>query len=541
LETDAEITSAGGGSARRRRPGLGTAAWWAGWGLLVVLLLLAAWRQARQNGVQSDGASIALQAWQMLHGNLLLRGWHVTDVSFYTTEMPLLMLVEAVRGLRTDVVAIAEAINYTLIVSCGALLAKGSARGREGTVRALLAAGVMLAPTMAAANWLLNDPDHAATVLWVLLALLVIDRGGRRWYVPVLAGLILAWAAVGDPLIEVVGCGPLALVGAARAVPGLFQRQVRLRERWYELSLAGAGAASAAVAAAAVHVIVNAGGWVAVRPDKVFVQSAKLPGNVAVEVQYFFALFSANFFGRRVNGGIVPVAVHLAGVIVVALGIWLAARTMTRGFPRGSDFVTDVALVAIACNLVAYLVLYSAVTNQIREVSPVLALGAVLAGRVLGGPLVRNRLEPVLGAGLLAYLLTMGPALTGPAGAPDNLALTGWLRSHHLTSGIGGYWQANSVTFNSGTKVTVRPVKGGLAGKPIWDIWEIYLPQTDAAHNYADFLVTANGPQAARPPITTPGVVKRFGKPAHVYHFEQYTIMVWNHNILSSLKLPARL
>jgi len=38
--------------------------------------------------VGSDGASNALEAWSLLHGNWLLRGWTLTDVSFYTTELP---------------------------------------------------------------------------------------------------------------------------------------------------------------------------------------------------------------------------------------------------------------------------------------------------------------------------------------------------------------------------------------------------------------------------------------------------------------------
>ena len=38
--------------------------------------------------VNADGASNALQAWDMLHGNLLLHGWWLSDVSFYTTELP---------------------------------------------------------------------------------------------------------------------------------------------------------------------------------------------------------------------------------------------------------------------------------------------------------------------------------------------------------------------------------------------------------------------------------------------------------------------
>ena len=48
----------------------------------------------------SDGASNALEAWDLLHGNWLLRGWTLTDVSFYTTELPEYAIVELARGLR---------------------------------------------------------------------------------------------------------------------------------------------------------------------------------------------------------------------------------------------------------------------------------------------------------------------------------------------------------------------------------------------------------------------------------------------------------
>jgi hypothetical protein len=39
-------------------------------------------RLARTRSVTSDGAGNALQAWDM-HGNLLLHGWSLSDVSFY--------------------------------------------------------------------------------------------------------------------------------------------------------------------------------------------------------------------------------------------------------------------------------------------------------------------------------------------------------------------------------------------------------------------------------------------------------------------------
>ena len=65
----------------------------------------------------------------MLHGNLLLHNWWVSDVSFYTTELPQYMLIEALAGLGPWVVHAAAAMIYTLLVLLAALLAKGRVQG----------------------------------------------------------------------------------------------------------------------------------------------------------------------------------------------------------------------------------------------------------------------------------------------------------------------------------------------------------------------------------------------------------------------------
>ena len=100
-----------------------------------VVLFLCYLRVSGTQSISSDGGSNALEAWDMLHGNLLLHGWTLTDVSFYTTELPEYMLVELIRGLRPAVVHTAAAFTYTLLVLLAGLLAKGRATGREGVVR----------------------------------------------------------------------------------------------------------------------------------------------------------------------------------------------------------------------------------------------------------------------------------------------------------------------------------------------------------------------------------------------------------------------
>ena len=68
--------------------------------------------QSRTQGANSDSADMVLQGWDMVkHGNLLLRGWVMADVSFYTFEIPIDGLVSAVYGLRTDVIHVAVGLG----------------------------------------------------------------------------------------------------------------------------------------------------------------------------------------------------------------------------------------------------------------------------------------------------------------------------------------------------------------------------------------------------------------------------------------------
>jgi hypothetical protein len=78
--------------AAESRVGAGRGRSWLRWGgitaFAAAVLMYCYLRIAGTVPVLSDGAANALQAREMLRGNLLLHGWWVTDVSFLTTELP---------------------------------------------------------------------------------------------------------------------------------------------------------------------------------------------------------------------------------------------------------------------------------------------------------------------------------------------------------------------------------------------------------------------------------------------------------------------
>ena len=307
-------------TVRRRAPWPAVAAAGLGWLGTGVVLYGCYLHLSRTVPGGSDGGANILQAWSMLHGNPLLRGWVLSDVSFYTTELPQYMLIELVRGISPDVAHIASAMTYTVLVLLAARLAKGSATGPQGLVRAAIAGGIMLAPPQSSASVLLLQPDHVGSAVPVLLILLLIDRAGRRWYVPPLVVALVAWALVADQVILITAAIPLIVVGLARAYHRVIRLRRGIRSAGFELALAAAAAAGVAGGDRALALIRSSGGFTVYPVSNQLAPFAGLPHNALEVLQGILVLFGADFPGRTVG---LLAAVGLAHLVGAA---WSAGR-----------------------------------------------------------------------------------------------------------------------------------------------------------------------------------------------------------------------
>jgi len=533
-------------SLRSRRR---TAIWAAGGAAAAGALFACYLGQSRTVATGSDGASQALQAWAMLHGNPLLRGWWVTDVSFYTTELPQYAVLELVRGLTPDVMHVGGAMTYTLLVLAAAAVAKGRATGRAGLTRALLAAGIMLAPQLGpGTQTLLLSPDHTGTAVPVLLTWLFIDRappgghGGSRWPVPVLVWFALTWTAVADTLTLFVAVAPLALVCALRATQGAIRNTGALREHGRELALFAAAALAIPAELAVTRLVKAAGGWQASGLRTGLAGAGQLAGNARLTGQGLLELFGANVFSAWSSGSGLAVAfaaVHLVGVAFAVAGVAAAAR-------GHRDLIDAVLLTGLVLNLAAYLPGVQAVNiASTREIAPVLPFAAALAGRRLGGRLVGGRLLGALRYGLCAvlagYAAMLGYGAAAPPSPPQYADLAAWLAARHLTDGLSGYHQANIVTLESGGGVTLRAVMRAADGQVGAYTWNAAGAWFDPAWHTANFLVlTAPGAPAATggSGITVADATATFGRPARTYRYREYVILTWprSENLLARLR-----
>jgi len=520
---------------RRRVRRLAWLAWPVGLAAAAIVLYVCYLHVSRTEQVSSDGASQALQAWDMLHGNLLLHGWTVEDLSFYTIELPVYMIVEAIRGLSPDALHMVAALIYTLLVLLAALLARGRAKGREGVLRALIAAGIMIAPQLGPGAFILIfQPDHVGTQVPLLAAWLLIDRAPQRWYVPVAVGTILAWAQVADRIAVLNGVVPLAVVCAVRAYQGLVQRREPVISRWFELSLAVAALASVEAASIAVRLIRDHGGYNVLPFNTALATLSSMPDHIWLAVGGVFGLYGADFFGMPLGLAAGLALLHLAGLALAALALW---RVISRFFSC-DDLIAQVLAVGILIMVGAYLLSAIPVTYySARYLACVLPGGAVLAGRMLAGPIMKARLVPVLTVLLAGYLAALGYSVTKPPVPAVSQDLASWLAARHLTYGLTGYGLANATTLASNGTVSLRPVTwqgNDVSAGP----YEFDRAWYDPLAHDADFVVLL-APPGPLDWIWDSQVRATFGPPEHTYHFAKYVIMTWDKNLLTGLSPSA--
>jgi hypothetical protein len=511
----------------------------------IVLLFVAYLQLSRTYTVNSDSANIMLMSWDMLHGNVLLHGWYLSDVSFYPTELPQYAMLEGLLGLHADIAHIAAAMTYTLVLIFAILLARGRVSGRAAWPRMALTGGLMIAPQLGVGVFvLLLSVGHIGTAVPLMLTWLVIDWAATRprWFIPVVVGLLLSWVLVADPLVLVVGIVPLVAVCVLRVLRAVWSarppdRGAALQASWYEVSLAAAAILAYGLAALVNRLLSASGGFIVhplgyqLAPVHTWAHHAWVTG------EGLLALFGAKPQGPAVE--LAFALLHLAGVALVA---WAVCRVLRR-FVSWPDLVSQVLLVAIVLNILVYIpsTLANATDLNAREFAVVLPFGAVLAGRTLTarvpegeidvlGRLRSRRWRAVLASVLAAgYLASLGYGAAQPSVPPANARLATFLAEHHLTNGISGYWMSSIVTVGSDGAVTIRAVQSSL--RPY--LWETKGSWYDPASQRATFLVTENGTDYFSHWKPSASALAALGAPVRTYHVGPYTVLVWNTNLLS--------
>jgi hypothetical protein len=338
--------------------------------------------------------------------------------------------------------------------------------------------------------------------------------------------------------------------------------------------LAGSAAAAAVVARLAVSLIHHSGGFL-VHPVTSPFGAFGMFGQRAVNTaKGLLVLFGSDFFGgsSEPNAGFFgnyrqpSVAISVLHLIGVAVAIWAVCVAVRRCY-RERELVLTGLTVAVLVLIAAYLFSgFSANFLNLREMAGVLPMTAVLAGRLLpdrlaawlrarpaaasgpsgpgdaggqAGPGIgRPGIRRLGAAGLVTVLLAAGGCYaanlaynaTRPPVPAQYQLVARWLARHHLSYGLGGYWQSDSITLATGSLISVRAVylADGQAAPGQWETQEAWY---DPRRHNADFAVLSPG----RGGLQLAAVTAAFGRPAHAYHVAGCTVLTWHENLLTDV------
>jgi len=259
------------------------AAVWIGGGIALYAFLL---RISLSRGMNSDGANNALQGWDMLHGNVLLHGWIIGDATYYTFELPLYAVTEALFGLHMLTFHMVSALTYLIVVACAAALAMTDSRGLSRAARCLAVIVVLGAPllTRSGVSFLLEEPDHTGTSAIMLASFLLIDRAPARRFTPPLTCAILCAGQIGDATVRYVAVPAVLLVCAYRV---LSARKIRTAEGAIMLGAAASGPLASLIRAIMKHF----GAFAMVPPTTKISPAGQWPHNAVITVGNIRTLF----------------------------------------------------------------------------------------------------------------------------------------------------------------------------------------------------------------------------------------------------------
>jgi hypothetical protein len=476
--------------------------------------------------VSSDGANSALQAWDMLHGHLLLHGWIIGDATYYTFDLPVLALTELFSGLSNLTSHVASTLTYLIVTVIAVAIALAGSRGLARVARCGVVVVVLTAMFHLESNthYLLGAPDHTGTSVFLLVSVLLIDRVPARRYTPPLLLAILCAGQIGDATVLYVVVPAVVVVCGYRAVAA---RNVRTGDAANAL----AAAASVPLASVIRAVMLHFGGYQMVAPKTVIASPHRWPHNAALAWHALRVLFGAAAGSgspalARNAGYILGIACLLAAAAGFARVVW-TWRTASRA--------EQLLCAAIVVNLSAYVISTMPIPSNPYEVVAVLPCGAILAARACVPGYIGGTLRAGLAAGLaaIAALVPLATAAARPAAAVPTAPLSAWLQAHGLTYGLAGYWNSSAITLESGNRVRVRAVV--MDGRQVIPyLWETNTLWFDASRYDANFVIIDLSGKGL-----SPFAERAFGKPVRIGRLAQWEILIYHKNLLKQLAMPG--
>jgi hypothetical protein len=358
--------------------------------------------------------------------------------------------------------------------------------------------------------------------VFLLVTFLLIDRAPGRRFTPPLVFLILFAGEIGDNTVRYVAVPAIVLACGYRM---LAARKLRT---------ADGAIALAALVSVPLELLLRAeirhlGGYQMQAASMTLAPLRHWPHNATLTFHAIRQLFGAV---------VTPNPLGIAGVVLgslcalAALAGLIRVIVTWRSASRAEQFMALTILIIVA----EYQITTMPRIFGAYEIAAVLPCGAALGARTVVPARIRSAMRARIAVAAasaavlvpLASAATIAPA-TGQLGDSNGSGTTliSWLEAHHLTYGLGSYWNSGAITLESGNKIAIRTI--GIPGRhPTMRNWETDVAWFNPSRHDATFVVVQSGD----PSLTAAAAISAFGRPASVAHLSNWEILIYHKNLL---------
>ncbi|MGO4185781.1 hypothetical protein AB4Z17_32080 [Paenibacillus sp. TAF43_2] len=484
---------------------------WIGLLLFTIILFIYYYGIALKMNMNSDAASILLQAQEIANGNILLRDWFLSTGAYITTDLLFYAIAIKLFGFSSNVIYIVSALFYTLLVAVCVLFSLKRQKGIS-YLSAFYTFTLIGVPSFFLSSMIFTGPLHVSSLLYIITALFIWESAKNAYLKYGLLYFLVTLTLIADPFATWFFVLPFCLVCLYKLIVN--------RSELYSFVTIVAAYISSKLVLIAINFNIPSIGHVR------FLEITEIKKNISLLVQGYLELYQANFFGEFVS----PISTF---ILMISLSVlffvgWIIFKSI-RQF-KVTEYTTFemFLLCAIAINTLEYFLSNMPVDIwTTRYLVPSYIYIALYVGMYIPSRLPRNGLSKIVLSIMICYSLFSLQKIDFSKNNSVYIEVADLLSDIGAKNGYGAYWHSSIITMESKGDVKVRPVIFNESMTPY--NWLSKSTWYDEESHFLIFDDTNWGN------INLETATSTFGKPDEVYKVNNLNILYWKEDITIKL------
>lgn len=505
----------------------------------LIYLIFIVGRFAQYNGIDSDYANLVLEANDIINGNFFLRGWNLTGVTFFPTDLVFFIIGACVAGVSVKSYVIAIALMYWMLLLAGFILIYS--KTKQSYIGVLWYVGMTIMPNFYHMSVV---RAHTGGIVWGLFALAILEKKTNKKVLTIIKYIVvmmlLAMAAMGDAVSIIIIIMPMLLIYIMEIGQDFFHYQkINVTIVWNVITIGISLLLS--IVLDYLYFAIGQANKNSFLEQNTYTDFEQLGQYFSVYLKSLFTMFHADFSQQAIMSPMT--IVYMVGILEIFLGVGFAVYEIVQLLRnRSHDRISAILGLGFLMISVAYIFLgMMPEENTARYFATAPVLLAVIIVRV-GGSLYeshRGNVRQTYTVQMISVVVTIVVIILEMGNVPDyqihydsvEQGLVETLKEHNLKSGYGEFWTSSVTTVYSEEDICVRAISIEEDGATAFD----WFNKEDWYQNEANFVIlNANGTGIY---FSIADAINIFGIPKEIITYDKYVIYVYDYDISTQLNM----